>query len=207
MLEIVNKQNVTVIVSDPLDEMCKEFKQHQPDTEIIQCAAERIGLLDASIDVVIACQYFHWFANPTALEEIHRVLVTDGFLGLIWAVCDFSVPWLARLWEFMAPLYKEKSIVCPYDEKWKDVFSSTRRRLFSDLEGNLDYSLSFPIKDLHDAYHFFSSLSVIASGNESTQKSFRQLFYKVIREEFEDKGVAFEQVPFKIYLYWCNKIN
>ena len=44
MLEIVNKQNVTVIASDPLEEMCKEFKQHQPDTEIIQCAAERIGM-------------------------------------------------------------------------------------------------------------------------------------------------------------------
>ena len=43
MLEIVNKQNVTVIASDPLEEMCKEFKHHQPDTEIIQCAAERIG--------------------------------------------------------------------------------------------------------------------------------------------------------------------
>ena len=35
MLEIVNKQNVTVIASDPLEEMCKEFKHHQPDTEII----------------------------------------------------------------------------------------------------------------------------------------------------------------------------
>ena len=43
MLEIVNKQYVTVIASDPLEEMCKEFKHHQPDTEIIQCAAERIG--------------------------------------------------------------------------------------------------------------------------------------------------------------------
>ena len=43
MLEIVNQQNVTVIASDPLEEMCKEFKHHQPDTEIIQCAAERIG--------------------------------------------------------------------------------------------------------------------------------------------------------------------
>ena len=43
MLEIVNKQNVTVIASDPLEEMCKEFKHHQPDTGIIQCVAERTG--------------------------------------------------------------------------------------------------------------------------------------------------------------------
>ena len=43
MLEIVNKQNVTVIASDPLEEMCKEFKHHQPDTEIIQCAVEGKG--------------------------------------------------------------------------------------------------------------------------------------------------------------------
>ena len=103
---------------------------------------------------------------------------------------------MARLWEFMAPLYKEKSIVLPFDEKWKDVFSSTPRRLFGDLEGNLDYSLNFPKKDFDEAYQLFASFSLIASGNESTKSSFRQLFYKVMREEFEDKGVDFEQVPF-----------
>ena len=166
-----------------------------------------LDLPDASIDVVIACQCFHWFANSEALEEIHRVLVTDGFFAIFWAIPDYSVPWLARLWEFLASMYKEKSIVCPFDDKWKDVFSSTRRKLFSDLEGYLDYSFNFPMKDFHEAYHFFASLSVIASGNESTKKYFRQLFDKVIREEFEDKGVAIEQIPFKIYLYWCNKIN
>ena len=126
---------------------------------------------------------------------------------MIWAIPDFSVPWMARLWEFLAPLYKEKSIVLPFDEKWADVFSSTRRRLFSDLEGNLDFRLNFPTKGFDEAYQFFASVSCIASANESTKRSFQQLFYKVMREEFEDKGVNFEQVPFKIYLYWCNKIN
>ena len=87
------------------------------------------------------------------------------------------------------------------------MFSSARRKLFSDLEGYFDGSFNFPMKDFHEAYHFFASLSVIASGNENTKKYFRQLFDKVIREEFEDKGVAIEQIPFKIYLYWCNKIN
>ena len=148
-----------------------------------------LDLLDASIDVVIASQCFHWFANSAALEEIHRVLVNDGFFGMIWAIPDFSVPWLARLWEFLAPLYKEKSIVLPFDEKWKDVFCSTRRRLFSDLEGNLDYCLNFPKEGFDEAYQALASSSVIASGNESTKKSFQQLFYKVMKEEFEDKGV------------------
>ena len=166
-----------------------------------------IDLPDASIDVVIACQCFHWFANSAALEEIHRVLKTDGFFGIVWAIHDFAVPWMAPIWQFLAPLFKEKSLVLPIDEKWKDVFSSTPRRLFSDLEGNLDHSFNFPTKDFDDAHQLFTSLSVIASGNESTKKSFRHLLDKVIREEFEDKGVAFEQMPFKIYFYWCNKIN
>lgn len=72
-----------------------------------------LDLPDASIDVVIACQCFHWFANSAALEEIHRVLKTDGYFGIFWAITDFSVPWTARVWEFLAPLYKEKSIVYP----------------------------------------------------------------------------------------------
>ena len=35
--------------------------------------AERTGLDDASVDAVIACQAFHWFANPEAMREFRRI--------------------------------------------------------------------------------------------------------------------------------------
>lgn len=75
-----------------------------------------IGLPDSSVDVVIASQSFHWFANTSALQEINRVLVPGGMFGIFSVMPDYSVPWMAELWEFQAPLYKEKSIVLPFEE-------------------------------------------------------------------------------------------
>ena len=71
------------------------------------------GLPDESVDVVIAAQSFHWFANPSSLREIHRVLSTDGRFGMIWALPDFSLPWLAEIWAFLDPFYKQQSVVLP----------------------------------------------------------------------------------------------
>lgn len=34
---------------------------------------ERTGLADASVDAIVACQAFHWFATPAALHEFRRV--------------------------------------------------------------------------------------------------------------------------------------
>ena len=59
MLEIVNKQNVTVIASDPLEQMCKEFKFHQPDTEIIQFAAESIGKWQKRVLIKIKLERYY----------------------------------------------------------------------------------------------------------------------------------------------------
>lgn len=69
------------------------------------------GLPDSSVVVVIASQSFHWFANTSALREINRVLVPGGMFGIFSVMPDYSVPWMTDLWEFQAPLYKEKSIV------------------------------------------------------------------------------------------------
>ena len=45
MLEVLKDQNVRVIASDPVDQMCEQFKRLQPDVDVIQCAAEDIRKL------------------------------------------------------------------------------------------------------------------------------------------------------------------
>ena len=59
--------------------------------------AERIPLPDASADALFVGQAFHWFDAPAALEEIARVLVPGGALGLVWNLRDEQVPWVAEL--------------------------------------------------------------------------------------------------------------
>lgn len=205
MLEVLKGKNVRVIASDPLENMCEHFKLLLPDTEIIQCRAEDIKLPDASVDVVIASQSFHWFANSTSLKEIHRVLVPGGRFGMIWSLLDITVPWAAKIWEFVSSLEPEKFLAVPYYKEWKNVFDSTPPRLFGDLEENQSFRDALP-SSFNKGYNFLASFSVITSGSESTKESFRELYKQVMKEDFEDKGISFDRIPFQIYMNWCNKL-
>ena len=42
MLEVLKGKNVKVIAAEPVESMCEQFRQILPDTEIIQCPAEKI---------------------------------------------------------------------------------------------------------------------------------------------------------------------
>ena len=42
MLKVLEGKNVKVIASEPLTSMCEQFRLMVPDTEIIQCPAEKI---------------------------------------------------------------------------------------------------------------------------------------------------------------------
>ena len=60
-------------------------------------SAESIPLPDATADVVVAGQAYHWFEPGQALPEIARVLSPRGTLGLLWNMRDVGVPWVERL--------------------------------------------------------------------------------------------------------------
>jgi len=47
-------------------------------------SAEATGLADASVDLVIAAQAFHWFDATRAREEFCRILRGESWLVLIW---------------------------------------------------------------------------------------------------------------------------
>ena len=162
------------------------------------------GLPDESVDVVIAAQCFHWFANLSALREIHRVLSTDGSFGMIWYLPDFSLPWLAEIWAFLDPFFKQQSVVLPFNEMWKNVFDTSPRKLFTNVDENLSYRLDLP-SSFEDCYEFFASFSVIINSSESIKKSFRELFDEIKRKYFINKRTGLDHIPFRIYMYWCTK--
>ena len=43
MLEALDGTNVRVIASDPVENMCKQFKELLPEVEVMQCFAQSIG--------------------------------------------------------------------------------------------------------------------------------------------------------------------
>jgi len=158
------------------------------------------------VDVVIAAQSFHWFANRAALEEIHRVLASNGSFGMVWSLTDHSVPWLKEFLKFLDLTNQEIGVVFPYREEWKKVFSDLSQHLFSAPEECVGFGDA--IKSSFDhAFNFISSFSPIAGGSDLIKKDFVKVFNEITKKHFKDKGIPLDAIQFKIYMYWCMKEN
>ncbi|MDF1603622.1 class I SAM-dependent methyltransferase [Nocardioides sp. YIM 152315] len=86
-----------VHATDPDDAMLARLRARLPDVPTSVASAERLPAADASYDVVVAGQAFHWFDHERALPEIARVLRPGGRLALVWNERDERIPWVKRL--------------------------------------------------------------------------------------------------------------
>lgn len=86
-----------VIAVEPVPQMLEKLSEAWPDVLAVSGTATDLPLPDASVDVVICAQAFHWFASDEALTEIARVLKPGGKLGLVWNLRDTRVSWVPRL--------------------------------------------------------------------------------------------------------------
>jgi SAM-dependent methyltransferase len=94
---LIADRGAALVAVEPSAAMRAQFAEVLPSVPIHAGTAEAIPLDDATVDVVVAAQAFHWFDAPRALREIERVLRPGGGLGLIWNERDESVPWVAAL--------------------------------------------------------------------------------------------------------------
>ncbi|WP_151083689.1 class I SAM-dependent methyltransferase [Nocardioides cynanchi] len=86
-----------VHATDPDPAMLALLEAHLPGVRTAVAGAEEIPLADASVDVVIAAQAFHWFDLERALPEIARVLRPGGRICLVWNQRNEKIPWVRRL--------------------------------------------------------------------------------------------------------------
>jgi len=56
----------------------------EPKFKRVDARAETTTLPDASIDLIVAAQAFHWFNTPETRREFHRILKPSGRVALIW---------------------------------------------------------------------------------------------------------------------------
>jgi SAM-dependent methyltransferase len=91
--------NITAV--EPTPGMREVLSQRLPKVNVIDGRDVAIPLESATVDCVVVAQAFHWFDAPVAMEEIHRVLVDGGRLGVLWNERDESVAWVAELGEAM----------------------------------------------------------------------------------------------------------
>jgi ubiquinone/menaquinone biosynthesis C-methylase UbiE len=88
---------VEIVAVDPSDDMRQVFHDRFSDLEVKKGTGEQIPLDDHSCDAALVAQAFHWFDPRRAMQEISRVLTSEGRLGLIWNERDESVPWVSEL--------------------------------------------------------------------------------------------------------------
>ena len=110
----------SVIAVEPVAEMLAKLSAALPQVQALAGTADAIPLPDASVDVVVCAQAFHWFATRAALAEIRRVLKPGGKLGLIWNMRDARVPWVARLDAIVNQV--EGDTPRYYTGAWRSVF-------------------------------------------------------------------------------------
>jgi ubiquinone/menaquinone biosynthesis C-methylase UbiE len=93
-----------VLAVEPILEMREELERRVPGATAMDGTAERIPLVDESVDAVTVAQAFHWFRADQALREIRRVLRPGGGLALIWNTRDDRDPVNAGITEILEPL-------------------------------------------------------------------------------------------------------
>jgi ubiquinone/menaquinone biosynthesis C-methylase UbiE len=86
-----------VHATDPDEQMLAVLRRRLPDVRTSVAAAEEIPAPDASYDVVVTAQAFHWFDPERALPEIARVLRPGGRLAVVRNARDERIPWVRRL--------------------------------------------------------------------------------------------------------------
>jgi ubiquinone/menaquinone biosynthesis C-methylase UbiE len=80
---LANFSNATVIAIEPNAAMRTAASPHL-QIQWQGSTAEQTGLADQSVDLVTCFQSFHWFDQPVALAEFHRILKPQGRVALIW---------------------------------------------------------------------------------------------------------------------------
>lgn len=66
------ERGASVIAVEPNAQM-RAAAQPQERVQWRDGTGERTGLADASVDVAVACQAFHWFATPQTCAELRRI--------------------------------------------------------------------------------------------------------------------------------------
>jgi SAM-dependent methyltransferase len=68
----------------------------------VKGTAEATGLLDDSVDLVVAAQAFHWFDRERARAEFLRILKPGGYVALIWNERQLNTtPFLTEYEQFL----------------------------------------------------------------------------------------------------------
>jgi ubiquinone/menaquinone biosynthesis C-methylase UbiE len=185
----------SVVAVEPVDAMRAQLLRNIPSVTALAASAQSLPLADASVDVVLCAQAFHWFASAEALREIGRVLKPGGKLGLVWNVRDESVDWVAAITRIVAPY--EGDTPRFHTGEWRRLFPS---ELFSQPgETVLSYRHRGSARQV--IVERVLSVSFIAALPEADRKHVEQSLDALIASHAGLKDAASFEFPYRTHAY------
>jgi SAM-dependent methyltransferase len=96
-------QGLDVVAVEPLASLREVLATSVGEERVREGVAEAIPLPDGSVHAVTVGDAFHWFDQRAALDEIHRVLRSDGGLAILSTAPDWSgASWAHELGSLVA---------------------------------------------------------------------------------------------------------
>jgi len=194
LTRLLDSVGADVVAVEPVAAMRRELTVALPDVRVLDGTAEAIPLGDASVDVVVVGQAFHWFDADAALAEIRRVLRAGGGLGLVWNRRDERTPWVEEMsrvigWHDQLPSNYERT-------DWAEVIEG---RGFSPLQEH-DVRWEQPMtRDLLRAR--VRSISYIAADTPARQEEMAEAVVALV----DDQPEPFP-LPYTTHVYLCHKV-
>ncbi len=190
---------VGIIAIEPVENMRRRLEDLAPAVTVMDGVAESIPAGEATADVVLAAQAFHWFDGRRALVEIARVLRPGGRFGLIWNARDESSEWVARMAEIVdrhgsgVPQYKFM--------EWKRAFEACR--VFMPLaERSFRHAQTGDLQMILDRV---ASISFVAALPPSDRRTVLGEVTRLIRSHPQTRGMSHITLPYRTDVYWARK--
>lgn len=132
--QLLAQQGWAITAVDPSADMLAQLAASLPGARTMVGTAEHLELADASMDLAVVAQAWHWCDPLAASTEIARVLRPGGTLGLVWNQLDVGIPWVHRLArimhagdvhkpDFRPAVGPEFSVAQPHDSRWSQTMT------------------------------------------------------------------------------------
>ncbi|WP_433735342.1 class I SAM-dependent methyltransferase [Pseudomonas putida] len=188
-----------VIAVEPVAQMLEKLSQAFPQVLAVNGTATDLPLPDASVDVVVCAQAFHWFASAQALDEIARVLKPCGRLGLVWNLRDTRVGWVPKLDAIVNALQGDTPRY--YTGAWRQVFPHPA---FGPLQGQrFSHGHTGSPEDV--IFNRVRSTSFIAALPEAERAKVDEQIRAMIADEPELRGREVITVPYETAAFMAVK--
>jgi SAM-dependent methyltransferase len=194
--ELIVHTGARITAVEPVPAMREALGANCPTVTVLDGTAEDIPVPDASADVVVAAQSFHWFEGDRALPEIHRVLRGGDTLAMIWNVRDEANDWSERLTSIFdrlagegAPRYRTGA--------WRAAFE--RSNLFGPLHHRMAYHVHHVTPELF--IDRVLSVSYVASATERERAQVLEEVRELLATDPELKDRDEIVMPYRTDLY------